>query len=823
MSPDAVSMRKRISLDGEWFFELLSDIPKDLTTIKAERRIVVPGCVEASFPEITHEQHYLYFERIFDIDLQTSEQVRYFLAFGAIDYLCTVFVNDRKVGSHRGGYLPFEFEVTDLLKNGENSLKVVVFDPINNEIIDPTKIAHGKQNGDPNWYTNISGIWQSVWLEERPSIFVRDLSVRASYLEQRLEIEFETYGDFDYATIALKDKSGKNIQTLKTTERRLTLPVSGILPWSPENPVIYDLVLEVSLGEVSDSIKRRTGFRDFSSRAGSLLLNGKDFYMKGVLDQDFFPDTLYSLPSREYLRESFLKLKQMGINTLRHHVKVPDPVYLDLADEIGFIVWQDCPYSDAFSQESSAELIEIIRGTLKRDRYHPSFCIYSIINESWGIDLTIEEQARWLGSTFEEIKTAYPEIVVTDNSACMGNYHIKSELNDYHFYTSSIDREKLWKTFTQNYSSYPATFFLKGHRENFEEQPLIVSEFGNWTLPPKKWLRNEDMPYWYSHLFKEIPMTGPDGSLERFTSSEIAREYSYDELFRISVENQLENLRIEIDDIKSHRKIRGFVITELSDIFWECNGLLDFDRNLKFEPERLRSLLENDIFVCNFVEDSIWIGEKLSLDIVLLKSVRNGKFTVTIDNKTFESLINGLEGETVRLDFDTQKLSEGFKKVEVEMAGFRSELPLLLSERREIHVTIADSVESLSLPAREKALLIMGSPGQTFETEHYSAVSIAKDRLLSGDWITGIFWNSRTLSSITPGGLFRSCHKGLIQGRPMLKSSGFSRRLSGIVYGWLSDFHGYLDQVDEFLFVTTLNLDPSTPAGNLFIREIEML
>lgn len=145
------SGRKRINLDGKWRFDIFGCEPEDLAKVEPVRTIDVPACVERYFPVVTREQFYLYYERSFELAKRHSR--RYFLHFGAVDYLCKVFLNDEKLGEHIGGYLPFEFEITQLILDN-NRLQVLVFDPIGGGILDNRKIPHGKQNGEPNWYTS---------------------------------------------------------------------------------------------------------------------------------------------------------------------------------------------------------------------------------------------------------------------------------------------------------------------------------------------------------------------------------------------------------------------------------------------------------------------------------------------------------------------------------------------------------------------------------------------------------------------------------------------------------------------------------------------
>ncbi|HRX66284.1 sugar-binding domain-containing protein [Mesotoga sp.] len=814
-------MRRRIDLDGDWLFEILENEPDDIRKIEPTKTIEIPGCVESAYPEVTSSQRYLYFEREFEYERNSDCST--ILVFGAVDYLCKVFLNGSRLGSHRGGYLPFEFDISGVLSS-RNRLQVLVFDPIDDRKIDFRRIPHGKQNGDPNWYTNISGIWQGVWIEERPPVHICRLRVDTSYLKRSLEVAFTTNEEFDRACIGVFDKSDRLLASKRSVDKSISLSLPSCLPWSPETPNLYRLVVTLESGKSRDVIERRVGFRDFVAENGKLFLNGRDFYMKAVLDQDFYPQTLYTIPSEEFLRESFAKLKKIGINTIRHHVKVPDPKYMDIADEVGLIVWQDAPHFDLFSDEGSEELLELIDGAVRRDSHHPSLCLYSIINESWGINQTDLRQVKWLIEAYERFKERFPGIVWIDNSACLGNYHLKSDLNDYHFYVSSIDRQDKWNSLIELYSESPKSFYIGEHKNNAEGRPLVVSEFGNWSLPPEIWLRKKEKPYWFNHMFNDVPMTKPEGALERFDNSEISKEYSYRELFELSVENQEENLNIEIDKMRLHENIRGFVITELSDVFWECNGLLDFDRNFKIDPERMRAILDNDLFVPLLDKEELWIGEEVNLGIFLLKDIKRETLRIKIGEEIREMPLSGERGDTVRVSLETDKFSEGLLKIEVLLDKCVAILHAVLSRKEIAEITIINNPHfGLQKPLDRKSVVVLDRPGAFFEYNGYKASTVAKDDLLSGDWITGIFWNSKLLSDVFPGGLFRRCHRSLIEDRPMISSSGYSRRLSGVVYGWLTDFYGYIDMVDDSIYLSTLHLDPKRPLANLLLRRLSDL
>jgi hypothetical protein len=168
-------------------------------------------------------------------------------------------------------------------------------------------------------------------------------------------------------------------------------------------------------------------------------------------------------------------------------------------------------------------------------------------------------------------------------------------------------------------------------------------------------------------------------------------------------------------------------------------------------------------------------------------------------------------------------MSEGVRALTVRVGRAVSTVPLLLCKRGETKLKLIKTSKSGPSEPEDNTVLVLERAGMNVGISPYSARTVEKEDLLSGDWISGIFWIVKDLSPFAPGGHFRKCHGGLIAGRPMIESEGFSRRLIGITYGWLAGFYGYLDMLEGHRFVTTMNIDPSTPQGNLLLRQLETL
>lgn len=813
-------VRRRLYLDGTWQFDLMRAAPDELSSINPSKPIVVPSCAEEFFPEITQDQYYLFYRKSFVFSIRKAR--RYFLHFVASDYITRVYLNGSFLGEHEGGFTPFEFDVTGHITE-RNTVDVVVFDPIaDDNTINPREIPHGKQNGIPNWYTNISGIWQSVFIEERPPFYIVDATINTSARDRTLSSTAQTIGEVEEVVLTLK-KEGARIATQRMQPgEMINLKLDEVVPWSLDSPVLYDVELSALCGNTQDTIKYRVGFKDLEIRDGKLFLNDEEFYVKGVLDQDFYPDTLYRAPSREYLERSFRMLKEMGFNLLRCHVKLPEPVYMELADEIGFLVWCDAPYCDKFSEISAKRLKDTIFESLKRDKNHVSLSIYSLINESWGIDLEVESQVSWLLQLFKDVKSKFPKIMLVDNSACHGNHHALSDINDYHFYASSVDRKAYWNALLDNYCECPESKYLKPYRQNYNNEPLIVSEFGNWSLPPEKWFSLNIKPYWFSNSFSQTDATLPDEALSRFQASEISKELTLEQFIDLSQAFQLENLRIEVQEIKKRPRIRGYVVTEFTDVFWETNGLLDFDRNWKHTPEEIRQLTHLEEIVLDSVDFPVIAGSH---------GVTARFFTVgdseLSDNVSFllngselpRSALSGVcrneEEHIYRADLVTGSLRPGCHKLAAILgcqqrpAGSTWFLVTPSNPGRP-EITTELSKDLLERITTGGVAFLRLEKGATFSLGEYSASVLEKDGFLSGDWVAGFPWVSNELEELFPRNTYNEAHERLISGTPLLDSKGFDRRVSGIAYGWFGAFFGYIDMLrigKGKLFVTTLNLD----------------
>jgi hypothetical protein len=571
---------------------------------------------------------------------QYSDQRHVVLKFGAVDYFAEVFVNGISVGTHEGGYTPFSLDITHAVHPGTNRLAVRVLDPPMDEQLNQAlcpemmynEIPHGKQN----WYLQNGGIWQGVRVEFCPAIYIDEIQVTPnvsgdfsvflqmagagladSHLCDHTSIQFSVYDSSH--RLVFED----NIPAIIAAAQSFQGSIKNPRLWGLGEPNLY--TLEVSLnGPVNYRKRARFGFRKFEARDGQLFLNDKPFYLMGALDQDFYPETIHTPASEEYVRDMMLKARNMGINLLRCHLKVCHPVYLTVADELGMLLWcempswSDCWYpSDHFSLKAAERGRRMFEEMLVRDWNHPCIVIQTVMNESWGIDLKDATQRTWLKNTFNWIKECVRPLgrLVVDNSACEGNFHLKSDLEDFHNYYSIPDHAGRWDKFINELASRPDwTYSPYGDAERSGAEPIIVSEFGNWGLPKLP----EQMPWWFDRDFGGREITRPAGVLDRFQQYRFPTLFGdYNTLAEETQWHQFMSLKYEIESMRRCNAIRGHVITGMTDIHWEANGLLDMWRNPKVFAPELARLQQPDLVLADLPRFNFRSGAQVELQVLV--------------------------------------------------------------------------------------------------------------------------------------------------------------------------------------------------------------
>ena len=623
--------RQRIDLNGTWNFGVF-DRRSDQKPPRGDRIIEVPRSYQSAFADLFSHTGYASYTRSGFVVPEDWFADRIVLHFDAVNYWCEVWINGTPVGTHHGGYTPFEFCINEAVHDDEcNEIALWVLSPaIDDDRFPLAEVPHGKQD----WYGPAGGIWQDVYIERRPAAYIESLRLTPQLATGQVTATVTlcglTAGAGTYRlTTAVMDRADAVVATeslrvdpLAATVS-LTLTIDTPQPWSPEDPYLYLARAQLYRDDVAlDTVTDRFGMRQVALRNGELLLNGEPYYAIGALDQDFYPHTGYTPPSVAYLEDQFRKAKAMGLNLVRCHIKIPHPAYLDVADRLGMLVWYDLPnwgasFSEPLRHNATAAAIErgeaLLTQAIGIDYNHPSVVIRTIINENWGTDLVNDASHRsWLADAWRRFKQLDPTRLLVDNSACCDNFHVATDIEDFHTYFSMPDHRRAFDRQLAEFAGRAAwTFADDTSATRTGSEILMLSEFGNWGLPSLEQLEASygGEPDWLRHRpsaattgrsgqSAEAAVVDPARAVAAFAESELATVFpSFDHYATASQRIQFQALRYQIQQIRSYQAIRGYVITELTDLHWEANGMLDMARNPKAHFSLWKGVNSPDLIV----------------------------------------------------------------------------------------------------------------------------------------------------------------------------------------------------------------------------------
>jgi beta-galactosidase/beta-glucuronidase len=558
------------SLNGTWEFAL---DPKARWRMPREvswnATIVVPFSPETSASGIGSTDFYsrCWYTRTFEAPgLRRGE--RLLLHFGAVDWAATVWVNNSLAGCHEGGYTPFTLDITDLLVPGTQTVVVRADD-------DPADLAkpRGKQDWqlEPHsiWYPRTTGIWQTVWLEKVPSTWVG--SVRWTPSLERWELGFESWLEGEpRERLRLGVKLRANGQLLADdtytvvageVHRRIALSDPGIddfrneLLWCPEKPTLIEAHLQLwaERGELLDEVRSYTALRSIAAQGNRLVLNGRPYYLRLVLDQGYWPETGMTPPDDDALRRDVELAKAMGFNGVRKHQKIEDPRYLYWADRLGLLVWEEMPSAYRFTKRSIQRLTREWMEAVRRDLSHPCIVTWVPFNESWGVPNLPDSLAErhWVRALYHLTKTLDPTRPVVGND---GWESVATDIIGIHDYDS--DPQRIAKRYQAEdilprllKQERPGGRLLVLEEHMVDSLPVILTEFGGIT---------------------ESKAAGTWGYSRAQNSADLAERYR--ELLAV---------------VNSLTLFCGFCYTQFADTYQETNGLLRFDRTPKFPLEEM--------------------------------------------------------------------------------------------------------------------------------------------------------------------------------------------------------------------------------------------
>jgi len=433
---------KWMNLNGIWEFQESQLGDKIPSGKKLKEQIVVPFPWESQLSGINRQliTNRAFYRRIFTIPTDWKGQ-KIILNFGAIDYQSVVYLNGQFVGSHKGGYDAFSFDLTPyLVAKGSQELIVSVYDPGNDE-----GIAVGKQDNvsfsEPKgcFYTPSSGIWQTVWIEPVPEVFIKDLHIIPNIDTKQFIVKIQSpsqVGNFDL-NIIIKDHEKEVANSIGKFNNEIAVDIPNPKLWSPSFPFLYNIEIQLlKNGQKLDVVKSYAGMRkialgDNPKGYKQVFLNNKFLFQIGVLDQGYWPDGIYTAPTDEALRWDIEQIRAFGFNMIRKHVKIEPQRWYYWCDKLGLLVWQDMPSTFKNRTEEEKTQFEVeLQQMVKTHWNHPCIIDWVLFNEHWGIYDPVR--------LTENIMVLDPSRLVTGNSGIDASSpnldYVVGHMNDNHSY-----------------------------------------------------------------------------------------------------------------------------------------------------------------------------------------------------------------------------------------------------------------------------------------------------------------------------------------------------------------------------------------------------
>ena len=545
------------SLNGEWDFGFSKKAAKNYRFLSEqaalelcrqsvfEHKINVPFCVESQLSGIGYTDflNSVWYKRTVNISPNGN---RVFLHIGAADYKTTVILNAKIVGSHKGGFTPMCFDITEYAVDGENELFILCEDNTRDSLI-----AGGKQSDRKKSYacsyTRTTGIWQSVYIEYVPFDYVENFRLIPSLKHKNITLELDLCGKGKLEINAYLDE--KNVASSSIEDASgfviVQMPISEVKAWEPGNATIYDL--EIKFGD--DKVRSYFGLRDIALEDYKFMLNGKSVFQRTVLDQGFYRRGIYTAENDEELKRDITLSMALGFNGARLHQKVFDPRFLYFCDLMGYMVWGE--YASWGIDYSNPRAVDIFlsewKEALGRDYNHPAIIGWCPFNETW--DYKGRRQYDPL------LKTVYEYTKEFDHTRpCIdtsGNFHVVTDIYDVHDYRGEFDEfRKSYERLVTHGELYEHVLNDNPGRQKYGGEPVFMSEYGG-----IKWESDKQYKSWGY---------GNDVKTE---------------------EELLERYRGLTDAIIDNERMLGFCYTQLYDVEQEQNGLYTYDRDKKFDDK----------------------------------------------------------------------------------------------------------------------------------------------------------------------------------------------------------------------------------------------
>ena len=548
-----------INLNGKWDFEIGKEN-------KFDKVIEVPFCPESRLSGIEHKDfmnnvQYRKTENITQEQLSGSV----IMNFGAVDYECTLFVNGKNAGVHRGGYISFAFDITEFLVAGENELIVSVWDDTRHPAIPMGKQSDRLESYGCS-YTRTTGIWQTVWLEFTGKTYITERKITADPDTKSIDFEGKLNNSAECEVVAeifYKNEKVSECKAYANGNFSMTASLDcEVMLWDVLKPELYDIVLTVKLdGEASDVAKTYTGFRKIELRDGKFLLNGKSIFLRQILDQGFHPDGVYTFPSKEDIEKDIDIAIELGFNGARPHEKIFEDYYFYYADIKGYLVWGEfpnwgCLLDSKNNPEGLVNFLEEWNQELVRDYNHPSIIGWCPLNEDWeGPHFCDADCQRAIYDATKAFDSTRPVI------GSSGGYLYVTDIDDYHDYSHTAE-EIIAHVHNHKNGTYEHEVVYKKNAE--ENARLLTPE------------QLEGLPIFCSE-YGGISFNIGDGA------------WGY-----VNESNEDDFVAHYISDTTAimQSDCIGMCYTQLTDVEQEQNGLVTYERQHKFSEEARRKIRE---------------------------------------------------------------------------------------------------------------------------------------------------------------------------------------------------------------------------------------
>jgi beta-galactosidase/beta-glucuronidase len=553
------------TLNGRWEFEF-DDGDRGLAERwydgkkKFSRTILVPYAFQSKLSGIgdTAFHDVVWYRRTIQLDSFRRGR-RVMLHFGAVDYEASVWVNGDHVGQHRGGHVGFALDITDSLKPGENVVVVRAWDPSTDRSL-PRGKQYWRERSESIWYTRTTGIWQPVWLEAVDATHIKRLRITPDVDGSQVSVEAvlsRLAPDLKLrATVRLENSVQAQAEIACAALRPVAiLKLNGQRLWSPERPTLYDLTVELVAagGQVVDRVESYFGQRKISVHDGKVYLNNAPYYLKLVLDQGYWPESLLTPPSEEAIQYDIKMTKAFGFNGARKHQKVEDPRWLYWADKLGLLVWGEMANAQEYTDDYVARFTDEWQQIIARDYNHPAIIVWVPINESWGVNQILTNRAQQ-----EHARTMYHLIRSLDQTRLVID-------NDGWEHTDATD-----------------LFSLHDYARTGEE---MAARYRHLETDRSRIPRNgrEALVFGYQYNGTPILMTEFGGISYRVGVPKAENEWGYSGI-EPTLDAFLKRLDGLVKALRANPVFAGYCYTQLTDVEQEINGLMTYDRRPKADP-----------------------------------------------------------------------------------------------------------------------------------------------------------------------------------------------------------------------------------------------